>query len=244
MPSRAAASPSPAQTRRLARLPSRRCRASRRSWVIDRPSARWFGLVDLEPGDRVWSCGQPSSWSMRQVLSAASPVSSVRHGQCQRRSLPRGDGPGLARAAVTVTADLLAAAATHRLSPQTRHSDRCRRVPMLYGTRRGHNPKLLVPDHARDYGSLLISIPGAHRRANERKDMAREWRRGRIGALPGRGGWGSWRSRSGSVGRWRVRGVRRWRRRRTTVASRSGRSGGRRDEMYLSYEEMTAGAAC
>jgi hypothetical protein len=143
MPSRAAASPSPAQTRRLARLPSRRCRASRRSWVIDRPSARWFGLVDLEPGDRVWSCGQPSSWSMRQVLSAASPVRSVRHGQCQRRSLPRGDGPGLARAAVTVTVDLLAAAATHRPPPRTWRFGWWRRVPMLYGTRRGSRPALL-----------------------------------------------------------------------------------------------------
>jgi hypothetical protein len=43
-----------------------------------------------------------------------------------------------ARPAVTETEDLLAATAIHRLSPRTKRSGWWRRVPMLYGTRRGH----------------------------------------------------------------------------------------------------------
>jgi len=47
------------------------------------------------------------------------------------------------RGAVTVTVGLVAAAATNPLPPPTRRSGWWRRVPMLYGTRRGSRPALL-----------------------------------------------------------------------------------------------------
>jgi hypothetical protein len=44
---------------------------------------------------------------------------------------------------VTVTVGRVPAAATHRLPPRTRRCGWSRRVPMLYGTRRGSRPALL-----------------------------------------------------------------------------------------------------
>jgi hypothetical protein len=77
---------------------------------------------------------------------------------------------------VTATAGLVAATATHQLPPQTRRSGRRRRVPMLYGTRRGSRPALLprvcvlswgfgtrsealqqgVESHERDFGTCAL----------------------------------------------------------------------------------------
>ena len=133
------------QSRRLRRLRCTLLAASRCSGADRRHPARTRtdptaqNAVDVVAPAGVPATQLPLALRTRPHEGCPCLASRVRFFGCRSSAQPNSPRRG----AVTVTVGLVAAAATNRLPPPTCRSGWCRRVPMLYGTRRGSRPALL-----------------------------------------------------------------------------------------------------